>query len=171
MPLPTKSTRPASDGGKDADDSSTFSNNLWVGNLAPDVTDSNLMDLFAQYGALDSVTCYSARSYAFVYFKRVEDAKAAKIALQGSPLRGLLLKIEFARPVRSHLCALLFFTFSSDSCIIINHHSYSSCFPLTPQLFLFLVHSKISLPSKLLGMHSRCSNQIPSFSIFRNLLN
>ncbi|KAF4349842.1 hypothetical protein F8388_021952 [Cannabis sativa] len=82
------------------DDSENPSNNLWVGNLASDVTDSDLMDLFAQYGALDSVTSYSARSYAFLFFKRMEDAKAAKDALQGTLLRGNPIKIEFARPAK-----------------------------------------------------------------------
>ncbi|TKY67470.1 Flowering time control protein FPA [Spatholobus suberectus] len=94
MPLPAKPTR-------DSDESASPSNNLWVGNLAPDVTDSDLMELFAKYGALDSVTSYSARSYAFVFFKRVEDAKAAKSALQGISLRGSSLKIEFARPAKA----------------------------------------------------------------------
>ncbi|KAL2328869.1 hypothetical protein Fmac_022296 [Flemingia macrophylla] len=95
MPLPMKPTR-------DPDDSAVSpSNNLWVGNLAPDVADSDLMDLFAKYGALDSVTSYSSRSYAFVFFKRVEDAKAAKNALQGTNLRGSSLKIEFARPAKA----------------------------------------------------------------------
>ncbi|XP_073261732.1 flowering time control protein FPA isoform X2 [Populus alba] len=74
------------------------SNNLWVGNISREVADSDLMELFAQFGALDSVTTYSARSYAFVYFKHVEDAKQAKDALQGSSLRGNQIKIEFARP-------------------------------------------------------------------------
>ncbi|KAM1037056.1 hypothetical protein FF1_031969 [Malus domestica] len=82
------------------DDSETPSNNLWVGNLASDVTDADLMDLFAQFGALDSVTSYSSRSYAFVFFKRVEDAAAAKEALQGALLRGNPVKIEFARPAK-----------------------------------------------------------------------
>jgi len=77
------------------------------------------MDLFVQYGALDSVTSYSGRSYAFVYFKRIDDAKAAKNALQGFNFRGNSLKIEFARPVRSHFCALLIFNYNKDSCIII----------------------------------------------------
>ncbi|CAN1146505.1 Flowering time control protein FPA [Linum perenne] len=86
---------------KDSEDGATTpSNNLWVGNLAQDVTDSDLMGLFAKYGALDSVTAYSSRSYAFVFFKRVEDAKAAKDALQGAVLRGVALKIEFARPAK-----------------------------------------------------------------------
>ncbi|KAK7341567.1 hypothetical protein VNO80_24501 [Phaseolus coccineus] len=95
MPLPAKPMR-------DSDESSSPSNNLWVGNLAPDVTDADLMELFAKYGALDSVTSYSARSYAFVFFKRVEDAKAAKNALQGTSLRGSSLKIEFARPAKAN---------------------------------------------------------------------
>ncbi|KAK7262602.1 hypothetical protein RJT34_30177 [Clitoria ternatea] len=100
MPFPTKPMRPVNDGVKEFDESVAPSNNLWVGNLAPDVADSDLMDLFAQYGALDSVTSYSSRSYAFVFFKRVEDAKAAKNALQGFSLRGSSLKIEFARPAK-----------------------------------------------------------------------
>jgi RNA recognition motif-containing protein len=75
------------------------SNNLWVGNISRDVTESDLMKLFAQYGSIDNVTTYTARSYGFVYFKRVEDAKQAKDALQGTSLRGNQIIIEFARPV------------------------------------------------------------------------
>lgn len=88
-----------------------MSNNLWVGNIGRDVTDSDLMDIFSQYGALDGVTSYSSRSYAFVLFKRKEDAAAAKEALQGTSVRGQPVKIEFARPVRiDHLsfCFLVF---------------------------------------------------------------
>ncbi|KAJ1424477.1 hypothetical protein SESBI_11671 [Sesbania bispinosa] len=92
MPLPSKSM--------ESEEWGSPSNNLWVGNLAPEVTDADLMDLFAQYGALDSVTTYSSRSYAFVFFNRIEDAKAAKTALQGTPLRGFSIKIEFARPAK-----------------------------------------------------------------------
>ncbi|KAI9072246.1 hypothetical protein K1719_045795 [Acacia pycnantha] len=101
MPLPAKSIKAAQEGGgsvKDFEDPETPSNNLWIGNLSYDVTESDLMALFAQYGALDSVTSYSSRSYGFVFFKRVEDAKAAKNALQGTLLRGIPMKIEFARP-------------------------------------------------------------------------
>ncbi|CAN6725237.1 unnamed protein product [Malus baccata var. baccata] len=94
MAPPTKPNKLATD------DSETPSNNLWVGNLVSDVTDSDLMDLFAQFGALDSVTTYSSRSYAFVFFKRVEDSAAAKEALQGALLRGNPVKIEFARPAK-----------------------------------------------------------------------
>lgn len=68
------------------------------------------MVLFSKYGAVDSVSSYPSRSYAFVYFKRVEDAKKALEALHGTYLRGNSLKIEFARPVCSALRALLGFT-------------------------------------------------------------
>ncbi|XP_052206411.1 flowering time control protein FPA [Diospyros lotus] len=81
-------------------DSEPPSSNLWVGNLATDVTDADLMNLFSKYGPIDSVTSYASRSYAFVHFKRVEDAKAACEALRGTPFRGNSLKIEFAKPAK-----------------------------------------------------------------------
>ncbi|KAF2322052.1 hypothetical protein GH714_006067 [Hevea brasiliensis] len=85
---------------KEADELDGPSSNLWVGNLAADVSDSNLMDLFAKFGVLDCMMTCTSRSYAFLYFKRVEDAAAAKQTLQGTVLRGYPLKIEFARPAK-----------------------------------------------------------------------
>lgn len=143
MPLPTKPMKPLHETGRDSEESATPSNNLWVGNLTPDVSDSDLMNLFAQYGALDSVTSYSARSYAFVFFKRVEDAKAAKNALQGFHFRGNSLKIEFARPVRSHFCALLNFTFPSDSCIINVYSNLIFLFFLNNSIILFTIRFSV----------------------------
>ncbi|GLU04905.1 hypothetical protein SLE2022_220330 [Rubroshorea leprosula] len=85
--------------GKDSD-SEAPSSSLWVGNLTAETVDSDLMEMFGKYGTLDSVRTYSARSFAFVYFERVEDAKAAKDALQGATLHGNQMKIEFARPAK-----------------------------------------------------------------------
>ncbi|KAJ6690945.1 FLOWERING TIME CONTROL PROTEIN FPA [Salix koriyanagi] len=105
-PLPVKSNKAGTLKSETDQQSSSEvkeSNNLWVGNISREVADSDLMELFAQFGALDSVTTYSARSYAFVYFKHVEDAKQAKDALQGTSLRGNQIKIEFARPVYQKL--------------------------------------------------------------------
>lgn len=79
------------------------SNNLWIGNLSPEVRDSELMSLFEKHGPVDSITNYSSRSYAFVYYKKIEDAKAAKEKIQGTILHGNAVKIEFAKPVRVHL--------------------------------------------------------------------
>ncbi|KAJ6690944.1 FLOWERING TIME CONTROL PROTEIN FPA [Salix koriyanagi] len=113
-PLPVKSNKAGTLKSETDQQSSSEvkeSNNLWVGNISREVADSDLMELFAQFGALDSVTTYSARSYAFVYFKHVEDAKQAKDALQGTSLRGNQIKIEFARPVccSFHLITIIIF--------------------------------------------------------------
>ncbi|XP_044499263.1 flowering time control protein FPA [Mangifera indica] len=99
LPQPMSSTRLTRGHGA-VDGPEVPSNHLWVGNLSAETNDADLTDLFIKYGALDSVTTYSSRSFAFVYFKRVEDATAAKDALQGSSLRGNPLKIEFARPAK-----------------------------------------------------------------------
>ncbi|KAJ0799530.1 putative RNA recognition motif domain, nucleotide-binding alpha-beta plait domain superfamily [Helianthus annuus] len=59
----------------------------------------DLRNLFEKHGVVDSVTCYPARSYAFVNMRRPEDAKRAKDSLQAVVLRGGSLKIDFAKPV------------------------------------------------------------------------
>lgn len=102
--------------GREPDDDDDPSHNLWVGNLPPDTVDSELMALFGKFGALDSVTTYAARNYAFVYFKHLDDAKRAKDTLQGSLVRGNAIKIEFARPV----C-------SPSSCSLIRVYFYNLC--------------------------------------------
>ncbi|KAF6152435.1 hypothetical protein GIB67_035503 [Kingdonia uniflora] len=76
------------------------SQNLWVGNLSTETTDSDLTDLFGEYGEIDNVTNYAARNFAFLHFKRLDDAKAARDALQGSNLHGNPMKIEYARPAK-----------------------------------------------------------------------
>ncbi|XP_030470325.1 flowering time control protein FPA [Syzygium oleosum] len=104
MPPPSKSIRPshhgaAKESGGGGDHETPPSNNLWIGNLSSDVTDADLMDVFGKYGALDA-TSYAARSFAFVFFKRPDDAAAAKDALQGTSVKGNPIKIEFARPAK-----------------------------------------------------------------------
>ncbi|XP_074569894.1 flowering time control protein FPA-like isoform X2 [Curcuma longa] len=91
--------RPSSS--KDPDSSETASNTLWVGQLSAETTDSDLMVVFSKHGALDCTTMQSARNYTFVYFRQVEEAKAAKEALQGSVIHGSAIRIEFARPPRA----------------------------------------------------------------------
>lgn len=87
-------------------DFETPSSHLWVGNLPPDVSEPYLSELFGKHGPLDGITSYASRGYAFVYYKRVEDATAAKNALQGFLIRGNPLKIQFAKLVCSDLfCA------------------------------------------------------------------
>ncbi|XP_042421500.1 flowering time control protein FPA-like isoform X1 [Zingiber officinale] len=91
--------RPSSS--KDPESSESASNTLWVGQLSAETTDSDLMDVFSKHGALDCTTMQSARNYTFVYFRQVEEAKAAKEALQGNLIHGSAIRIEFARPPRA----------------------------------------------------------------------
>ncbi|KAL7145503.1 hypothetical protein ABFS83_07G088900 [Erythranthe nasuta] len=76
------------------------SNNLWIGNVAAEVSDAELKALLEMHGRVDSVTTYPSRNYAFVYFTEVDGAKSAKQGLQGHILRGHALKIEFAKPAK-----------------------------------------------------------------------
>ncbi|KAJ4967999.1 hypothetical protein NE237_014700 [Protea cynaroides] len=105
MPPPSKSNMVtdqnprSSHGGKETEEEDVPSHNLWVGNLALDTSDTDLMNSFGKYGALDCAA-YASRNYAFVYFKHLDDAKAAKDALQGSVIRGNRIKIEFAKPAK-----------------------------------------------------------------------
>ncbi|XP_024983245.1 flowering time control protein FPA-like isoform X3 [Cynara cardunculus var. scolymus] len=78
----------------------TVSCNLWVGNLAADVSDSDLRNLFEKHGCVETITCYPSRNYAFIYLKGAEDAKRARDNLQGVVLRGNPLKIDFAKPAK-----------------------------------------------------------------------
>lgn len=92
--MPPMKQRP---GGGRGGEFETPSSHLWVGNLPPDISESYLTDLFGKHGLLDGITSYPSRGYSFVYYKRVEDATAAKDALQGFMIRGNPLKIQFAK--------------------------------------------------------------------------
>ncbi|RWW10739.1 hypothetical protein BHE74_00015413 [Ensete ventricosum] len=85
---------------KESESDEAPSNTLWVGNLPADITDSDVMAVLAKHGALDCTTMRGSRSwYTFVYFRHVDEAKAAKEALRGTTIHGTASRIEFARPV------------------------------------------------------------------------
>lgn len=75
------------------------SRHLWVGNLSHSLVESELTDYFLQFGELESVAFQPGRSYAFINFDRDHDAIAAMKALQGFPVAGNPLRIEFAKAV------------------------------------------------------------------------
>uniref|UniRef100_M1DP89 RNA recognition motif-containing protein n=1 Tax=Solanum tuberosum TaxID=4113 RepID=M1DP89_SOLTU len=74
------------------------SNNLWVGNLASDITDADLISFFQNFGPVNSVTRYTSRGFGLIFFRNINDSKEAKDALQGSLFHGNALRIEFAKP-------------------------------------------------------------------------
>ncbi|CAN8232440.1 unnamed protein product [Cochlearia groenlandica] len=77
------------------------SRHLWVGNLPHGIPERELADLFLRFGELDSVAFQPGRSYAFLNFKHDQDAFSAFDSLQGFPLSGNPLRIEFTKADKS----------------------------------------------------------------------
>ncbi|XVE78253.1 hypothetical protein DITRI_Ditri13aG0129700 [Diplodiscus trichospermus] len=73
------------------------SRHLWVGNLSHNIIEPDLTEHFLQYGELESVAFQPGRSYAFINFKNEDEAISAMKALQGFPVAGNPLRIEFAK--------------------------------------------------------------------------
>ncbi|KAF3445150.1 hypothetical protein FNV43_RR14843 [Rhamnella rubrinervis] len=90
--------------GRFSSNSSKFappSRHLWVGNLSHSISESDLTHHFLYFGELESVAFQPGRSYAFINFKREEDAIAAMETLQGFLVAGNPLRIEFAKADKS----------------------------------------------------------------------
>lgn len=76
---------------------------IYVGNLANSVTDQELNDLFASYGAVASARIikdkFSGQSRGFGFIEMSDDeAQAAINALNGSEVKGNRLRVSEARP-------------------------------------------------------------------------
>ncbi|KAG1364284.1 flowering time control protein FPA [Cocos nucifera] len=79
------------------------SRHLWVGNLGPHVTRSTLLEHFLRFGEIENIAYIPGRSYAFVDYKKEEDAVIALRGLQGFNIDGMPLKIEFAKGDRASM--------------------------------------------------------------------
>lgn len=73
------------------------SRHLWVGNLSQHASQSAISEQFLRFGDLDNISYIPGRSFAFVNYKRKEDAIIALRGLNGVTVAGLPLKIEFAK--------------------------------------------------------------------------
>jgi cold-inducible RNA-binding protein len=78
--------------------------NIFVGNLASSVGEAQLKELFAQKGAVDSVTVMRdvdsgrSRGFAFVEMSTEEDALKAIAELNAFSMEGRNLTVNEARP-------------------------------------------------------------------------
>src|SRR5262245_32828820 len=78
---------------------------LYVGNLPFQVTESELTDLFAQVGQVDSVKIITdrdtGRSKGFAFVEMTDDGSAEKAIAQfnGTPFNGRNLTVNEARPM------------------------------------------------------------------------
>ena len=80
--------------------------NLYVGNLAKEVTDEDLQAAFAEYGEVTSAKVIKdkfsnlSRGFGFVEMPSNSEADTAIKALNGEQLKGSALQISEARPKR-----------------------------------------------------------------------
>ncbi len=77
---------------------------LYVGNIANDVSEQELQDLFSSYGAVVSARIIKdkfsgqSRGFGFVEMENDETGNAAIEGLNGSELKGQSLRVNVARP-------------------------------------------------------------------------
>ena len=77
---------------------------IYVGQLAPEVTDGDLQELFTAHGEVESAEVVkdrfsgSSRGFGFVVMPTKQEAIAAITALQGQELKGQILNVNEARP-------------------------------------------------------------------------
>lgn len=82
--------------------------NIFVGNLAPEVTEAQLVELFKQFGEVKSVQVArvmftdASRGFGFVEMPGKRHSLAAIAGLNGKDFAGRPLKVNEARPKVEH---------------------------------------------------------------------
>lgn len=78
--------------------------NIYVGNLPYNISDDDLLQMFAQYGNVDSASIIKdkfsgqSKGFGFVEMSRQADAEEAIKQLNGSAVNGRNLTVNPARP-------------------------------------------------------------------------
>ena len=82
--------------------------NIFVGNLGPDVTEDEIVDLFKPFGQVGSVQLVrelftgKGKGFGFVEMPGKQHSLAAIAALNGRELAGRPMKVNEARPRPEH---------------------------------------------------------------------
>ena len=71
---------------------------LYVGNLSYRTTEETVRDAFAQYGNVVSARVFEGKGFGFVEMGTIEEAEAAKEALNETDLEGRNIRVDEARP-------------------------------------------------------------------------
>lgn len=71
--------------------------NVYVGNLAPALTDAEVRRHFGAYGPIAEVKLYRKGSYGFVRYKSHQDAVHAIVGMNGQSLGGKVMKCSWGR--------------------------------------------------------------------------
>lgn len=78
--------------------------NIYVGNLSREVTEDDLRQAFAQFGAVSNASIIKdkfsgeSRGFGFVEMPSKEESQAAMSALNGKDLKGRSITVNEARP-------------------------------------------------------------------------
>jgi len=78
--------------------------NIYVGNLPYNITEDELKDVFAEYGAVDRVTLITdkytgeSKGFGFIEMPTQSEAEEAVKSLNGSSVKGRNIKVNQARP-------------------------------------------------------------------------
>ncbi len=81
--------------------------NIYVGNLAPEVTEADLRETFAQFGTITDVKVVKdyesglSRGFGFIEMPAPGEAKSAIKNLDGTTLKGNVVKVSTARRNRN----------------------------------------------------------------------
>jgi RNA recognition motif-containing protein len=75
-------------------------NKLYVGNLPYSIVNSQLEELFGQYGEVKEVRVIEGKGFGFVEMSNTDEAEKAREALDGSEMEGRTLRVDEARPPR-----------------------------------------------------------------------
>jgi len=73
--------------------------NLWVGNIGH-LTEDDLKNLFGKFGSIENVKILNQKKCAFVDFVNLEDARKAKLELQGATIKGATLRVNYGKVIK-----------------------------------------------------------------------
>lgn len=74
------------------------SSRLYVGNLTYSVTETQLEELFSQYGDVKSVKIIGDKGFGFVEMGSIEEAEKAKDSLNETVFSGRTMRVDEAKP-------------------------------------------------------------------------
>ncbi len=74
---------------------------LYCGNLSYSVTNTQLEELFVQYGEVKSVNIIEGKGFGFVEMGSTDEAEKAKEALNGTDFDGRTMRVDEAQPPRN----------------------------------------------------------------------
>ena len=78
--------------------------NIYVGNLPYNITEDELKDVFAEYGAVEKVTLITdkytgeSKGFGFIEMPTQSEAEEAVKSLDGNSVKGRNIKVNQARP-------------------------------------------------------------------------